>query len=140
MKKVLFPLLFLSLILCSCVMSTQNEYSGEMDAISSHSMTFGDDAHIMDIYVVTNTEVTDYETCAKEVIQHCIDNDFHTIHFSYDYNGYPSELNATIYESESDFESGEYLFKMSYIQDSNTFEYNIADHPEHFSLTIEPHG
>lgn len=140
MKKFLFTLLFISLLLCSCGISSKNEYSGEMDAISSHSMTFGDDAHIMDIYVVANAKVTDYETCAKEVIQHCIANDFHTINFSYDYNGYPSELNATVYETENDFDNGDYLFKMSYTQDSNTLEYNIADHPEHFSLTIEPHG
>lgn len=110
-----------------------------MDAISSHSMTFGDDAHILDINVIANAKITDYESCAKEVIQHCIANDFHTILFSYDYNGYPSELNATIYETETDFDNGNYLFKMSYAQDNNTLDYNIADHPEHFSLTIEPY-
>ena len=137
MKKFIFTLLLFSLLLCSCNISSPKEYSGEMDAISSHSMTFGNDAHIMDIYVIANAKVTDYEACAKEIIQHCIANDFHTIHFSYDYNGYPSELNATIYETEKDFDDGNFLFKMSYTQDSNTFEYNIADHPEHFLLTLE---
>lgn len=141
LKKKCIVVIIVAFICCSvgCLShseKTAQENCTEMDALSTHSISFGDKT-IQNISIVTNQPITDYVACAHEIIQHCIDNDFKTIRFSYDMHGYPVEVNAHVYESEKDFENGDYIFQMSYTQDSSTLEYNIVDNPEHFTLKIK---
>lgn len=137
MKKILIPLLFtLAFILCSC--QPQQSYSGEMDAVNCHSITFGDKT-IQNISVILyQSKTPNFQSCSEEIIQHCLNNDFRTIQFSYDMHGYPVELNATVYLTESDFKNGTSLFSMKYAQPTETnLVYDIKNNPEMFSLTIQ---
>ena len=36
----------------------------------------------------------------EEMLQRCIDNDFHEMKFSYDLNGYPDKIEITVYLNE----------------------------------------
>lgn len=109
-----------------------------MEVISSSSSTY-DNGLIQHLTVVLNQyNITDYETCANEIIQHYINNDFPNTQFSYDTQNYPSALYATVYLKESDISNGNFLFQFSYKQNSeNNFKYNMIDHPEMFHISIK---
>lgn len=136
-KYILLLTLSLILICCSCQPAAEKT-SNTMDAVSCHSMSFGDKT-IQNIWVILyQEEAPNFESCANEIIQHCINNDFHTIHFSTDVHGYPVEINATVYLDRDDFKNGDSLFSMSYTQPNEAnFEYDIVNNPEMFSLTIK---
>lgn len=108
-----------------------------MDVVQSRveSGTYGAIEHLS---VVTNTkEVTDFETCAEEIIERCVNNNFQSIRFSYDRTGYPVGIHAEVYLSREDMRNGEPVFTMDYMQDKeDDYQYNIKDHPEKFHLTI----
>ena len=42
-------------------------------------------------------EIENYEMCSKQILEHCILNDFKDFRFSYDVNGYPDKIVATIF-------------------------------------------
>lgn len=75
------------MILVLCLLSgcgTKQEYSREIDVVSSRGMS-ASNFYSEDITVILNrSEVVDYEECAKGIIEHCIQNDFQSIRFSYD--------------------------------------------------------
>lgn len=109
-----------------------------MEIYASQSMTFSN-FYIEDIVVVVNQkEIVNYEKCAKKIIEHCIQNDFQNIRFSYDVQGYPNELCATAYLKKDDIKQNEPVFKINYRQDfEKKYKYNIKDNPEKFNLEIE---
>ena len=136
MKKSLIVLVLITCILFGC--GNVEELSGEMDVVNSMTLSFGDDGTVEDITVILNrTQLDDYTECAEEIIQKCLDNDFKSIKFSWD-RGYPSEIKATVYLTETERKNGNYTFKMVYAHDSSDLcKYNIKDNPEKFSLVIE---
>lgn len=138
-KRIFLPLLLLcvfSAFLYSNIRSSCT-YSGEMDAVSSHSTIFNN-SYTETISVILNQQsISNYNSCAVEILQHVFKNDFRSIRFSYDKRGYPLELSATVYLTKNDFLNGKALFHMSYSQDSILDnKYNIVDNPEMYTLTI----
>lgn len=97
-----------------------------------------EDHYIQNLTIVLNQrDITDYESCAHEIIQHCMDNDFPETVFSYDTLWYPAGIRASVYEISSDVSNHNPLFQFFYTQDTiHLPEYNICDHPEMFQLTI----
>lgn len=100
-----------------------------------------DDNYVQNLTIVLNQyAITDYKSCANEIIRHCIHNDFTDTVFSYDVQGYPSEIYGTVYLKESDAADNDYLFQFSYTQaPEHNLKYNICDNPEMFQLTIRGH-
>lgn len=137
MKKKIMMLVVVTISLCIY----QKRYSREMEIYDSQSMTFSN-SYIEDIVVIVNQkEIVNYEKCAKQIIEHCIQNDFQNIRFSYDVQGYPNELCATVYLKKDDIKHNEPVFKMNYKQDfEKKYKYNIKDNPEKFNLEIEKYN
>ena len=133
-KKIIMVIVVTFISLCIY----KKRYSGEMEIYTSQSMTFSN-SYIEDIVVIVNEkEIVDYEKCAKKIIEHCIQNDFQNIRFSYDVQGYPNELCATVYLKKDDIRHDKPVFKMSYRQSlEKKYKYNIKDAPEEFTLEIE---
>lgn len=129
MKRKFVAIMMLSVcLLCAC---GKKEYTGEIDVTGSTTLSFSN-CYTEDITVrVDREEVTDYEACACEIIEHCIANDFKSTMFSYDEMGYPYEINATVYLTDDE----EAIFKMTYTADS--FDCNIKDNPEEYTLEIK---
>ena len=115
----------------------EEETGTEMDAANSR-LELTEHGVVEYLSVITySTEIEDMETCAEEIIERSIANDFKNILFSYDRNGYPIELHAKVYLTEKDMENGNPVFEMDYEQDKEDgYRYNIKDHPEKFHLTI----
>jgi len=137
MKKKLLIVAMLILFLIGCSSEKQEKYSGEseMEVVNSRNMTSSNYYSQELIVILNRSEVVDYEECAREIIKHCIQNDFHSTKFSYDVQGYPNELKATVFLSQEDRENENILFEMFYEADS--YEYNIKDNQEQFELEIK---
>lgn len=130
MKNKLIAVTLLSMtILCSC--EALEKYTGEMDVTNSRSLSYDNGYKEYITVVVDSEKIIDYEACAREIIKHCIVNDFKTIEFSYDVNGFPNELNATVYLTGKK----DPIFQMTYTADSSS--YNIKDNPREYSLKIK---
>ena len=79
MKRLGISILLLCIMLYGC----SKEYT-EMDVISSHNAT-ADNWYELDITVVVDKDAaSDKDACSKEIIQHILDNDFHSIRFSFE--------------------------------------------------------
>lgn len=50
--------------------------------------------------VVNKLFILDKDKFTEEMLERCIDNDFHEIKFSYDFNGYPNKIEITVYLNE----------------------------------------
>jgi len=93
-----------TLILLSCILISgcAEEYT-EMDIISSHSIT-ADNWYELDISVIVDeTTALDRDACSEEIVQHILDNDFHSTRFSFDLSGYPNEVSVDVFTSEKMF-------------------------------------
>lgn len=107
-----------------------------MDVVNSFSMG-GSNYKDENIKVVLNKLIiTESEDeIANDILQRVLDNSFHTIRFSFD-DGYPNELNVSVYKSEEDIKDGQMFFSFSYRQiDGEIGEYDISQ-SDHMELKI----
>lgn len=127
--------IILLLILSVCMNGCGKVYSGEMDVLGSQTISFGN-YYMEDLTVIVDVEkVDDYERCAREVIEHCLLNDFASTDFCYDECGFPNSVKATVFLSKKDVENWKPLFDMSYT--TNSYEDNIKDNPENYTLQVD---
>lgn len=137
MSKMAWVMVVLAMLLTGCGRNVE-EREMEMDVAQSRAeqMEYGTIEYLT---IVTNTdEVPDWEACAEEIIERCVNNDFRTIRFSFDESGYPVELHAEVYLTQEDMKSGNAVFLMDYVQDkANGYQYNIKDDPEKFDLQLK---
>ena len=54
--------------------------------------------------------ILDKDKFAEEMMERCLDNDFHEMKFSYDLNGYPDRIEITVYLNEIDRYYADYPF------------------------------
>ena len=59
-------------------------------------------------------EIENYEMCSKQILEHCILNDFKDFRFSYDVNGYPDKIVATIFLTQDDIKENNPIFQVTY--------------------------
>lgn len=59
--------------------------------------------------------ILDKDKFAEEMIERCIDNDFHEIKFSYDLIGYPDRIEVTVYLNEIDKQYLYQAFTVKYV-------------------------
>lgn len=126
-------------ILLSCTMlSGCTKEPIEMDALSSHNTTSANWYELNISVIADKDTVLDKDSCSSEIIQHVLDNDFHSIRFSYDLSGYPNEVNVDVFTSEKDFKKGKVAYSFDYVTDFNTdnvdIQNNIKDNPNEFEI------
>lgn len=126
-------------ILLSCIMlyGCTKEYT-EMDVVSSHNST-SNNWYKLNIDVIADKEtVSNKDTCSREVIQHILDNDFHSIRFSFDISGYPNEVTVDIFTSEKNIKKSKKAYSFEYVTEFNMedpdIQNNIKDNPEEFEI------
>lgn len=107
-------------------------------ATSSISNSFqnqeGEEVYKLELKIIYSKPIEDKTEFAQEIFELTQENDLKGILLSVDINGYPSELEVDVYESEKDIQNGvSPRLTFSYTQDEG-YTYNIKDNPEHFSL------
>lgn len=127
----------LILLSCGMICGCSKEYI-EMDILSSNNTTSGN-WYELDIDVIADKDdVSDKEACSREIIQHILDNDFHSIRFSFDIRGYPNEVTVDIFTSEKNIKKGKKAYSFEYVTEFNMedpdIQNNIKDNPEEFEI------
>lgn len=126
-----------ALLSCILLSGCTNE-SVEMDVLSSHNSTSGNWYELSINVIADKDTISDKDACSHEIIQHVLDNDFHSIRFSYDLNGYPNEIAVDVFTSEKDFQRGKTAYSFDYVTDFNTenvdMQNNIKDNPDEFKI------
>lgn len=108
-------------------------HSGIPDAVSS--MSLNNDHHLK--VVANSSRIEDKEELARKIIHMCQDNSFHSIRFSTDINGYPSELHISVYLNRKEAERGEPVFKIEFSTDDFSGEYDIKNDADKFRLYLD---
>lgn len=136
MKKIIAvsAVLVVSAVLAAYTYSLQ--FRGEMDVVNSISLNSTNyRQERLTVTINTMTVPDSKEDTANTIIHHVLDNDFHTVKFSFD-NGYFNELNVSVYKTKHDVESGDKLFSFTYEQSGGEIgEYDISQ-AEHMKLEI----
>lgn len=130
----------LILLSCGMICGCSKEYI-EMDILSSNNTTSGN-WYELDIDVIADKDdVSDKEACSREIIQHILDNDFHSTRFSFDINGYPNNVSVDVFTSEKNAQKGKKAYSFEYVTEFNTenpdVQNNIKDNPGEFEIQYE---
>ncbi len=111
----------------------QEEHSGIPDITSCVSVN---NDHYLTV-IANIDKIEDKEEFARRVICMCQKNSFRSIRFSTDINGYPSELNITVYLNRKDIEKKESVCKIEFITDDYNKDYNIKNDTDKFRLYLD---
>lgn len=132
-KKIISIVVGLTiLVICTCYL----QFSRDMDVVNSFSINSSNYSEeninvVLNKLIVTESK----EDIANSIIEKVIENDFHTIRFSYD-DGYPHKLKVSVYKSKRDLEQDDIIFSFSYGQSGGEIgKYDISQ-PEHMKLEI----
>lgn len=111
----------------------KESHSGIPDAVSSMSSN-----NWQYIKVVANSDrIDDKETFAREVVQMCRENSFHSIRFSTDINGYPTGVDITVYLNRKDLEKGESVCEIEFRTEEYMEDCDIKNDVEKFHLYLD---
>ena len=92
-----------------------------------------------DLIIIANkNRIKDKEIFAKQIIEMIRSNDFRSVMFSYDMNGYPVGVEMEVYLTENDWQQRdeEPYMRISFRQDDIMNEYNIVEDYDKFQLEI----
>ena len=123
----------MTVIICMIIGFLYLQYDRNVKVTSSMNFSSGN-YYEMEFTVVANKlYIIDQQRFAEEMIDRCIDNNFHDIKFSYDMMGYPNRLQINVYLNE--FSKSH--FTILYMTESeNGMDYNIKDNPDKFVISI----
>ena len=111
----------------------EENHTGIPDAVSSMSSN-----NWQYLKVVANSDrIEDKEAFAREVVQMCRENSFHTIRFSTDINGYPRGLTITVYLNCRGVERNEPVGEIDFCTEEYREDWDIKNHVEHFQLYLD---
>lgn len=112
------------------------QYGRDVTVCSSNLTNFSD-GNTEDITIMANKlYIFDKEKFAEHLLQRCVNNSFKEVRFSYDLNGYPNEVQISVYVNRMLWKLKKKAFEIHYISDG-LFDYNIADNPEMFRVEIK---
>lgn len=103
--------------------------AGEIDVIWSRNTTYQEGAETHMAVVLNNPDYSeDYDETAKIIVRKFLCNNFPSVLFSFDINGYPNEIAIDVYESQKDYESNSMIFTIEGSLDSNeeNYAYSIS--------------
>ena len=106
---------------------------GIPDAVSSMS---SDNWQYLKV-VANSDRIEDKEAFAREVVQMCRENSFHTIRFSTDINGYPRGLTITVYLNRRGVEKNEPVCEIDFRTEEYREDWDIKNNVEHFQLYLD---
>jgi hypothetical protein len=111
----------------------KESHSGIPDVVSSVSSDGW-----QDLKVVANSDrIEDKEAFAREVVQMCRENSFHSIMFSTDINGYPSGLSITVYLNQKGVEKNESVCEIEFRTETYREDCDIKNDVEEFQLYLD---
>lgn len=111
----------------------KESHSGIPDVVSSMSSN-----NRQYLKVVANSDrIDDKETFAREVVQMCRENSFHSIRFSTDINGYPTGVDITVYLNRKDLEKGESVCEIEFRTEEYMEDCDIKNDVEKFHLYLD---
>lgn len=91
----------MAVIICMITGFLYLQYGRDVKVTSSMNFSSGN-YYEMELTLVANKLfIIDKQRFAEEMIERCIDNNFHDIKFSYDMMGYPNRLKIKVYLNES---------------------------------------
>ena len=131
-KKLLIIVCVLTVFLTlATVIGKSNEGgdAGEIDVIWSRNTTYQEGAETHIAVVLNNPDYSeDYDETAAIIVGKFLRNDFPSVLFSFDINGYPNEIAIDVYESQKDYESNSMIFTIEGSLDSNeeNYAYSIS--------------
>lgn len=97
---------------------------GEIDVVWSRNTTYQEGSETNMAVVLNNPDYSeDYDETAKIIVRKFLSNDFPSVLFSFDINGYPNEITIEVYESQKDYESNSMLFTIEGSLNSNERNY-----------------
>lgn len=108
-------------------------HSGIPDAVSN--MSINNEYYLK--VVANSSQIEDKEALAREIIRMCQDNSFRSIYFSTDLNGYPSELNISVFLNQRGLERGEPVFEIEFSTDDFRGQYDIKNDTEQYHLYLD---
>ena len=131
-KIIAIVVVFIILAIYNCYL----QFGRDIDVVNSFSLSSSNYSE-ENINVVLNKLIVteNKDDIAENIIQHVLDNNFHTIRFSFD-NGYPHKLDVSVYKNERDLKKNHELFSFSYGQVNGEIgEYDISQ-SDHMELEI----
>lgn len=132
-KKLILSGSILLFILISGYLQCCRDVCVKGTMISSESNGYSENI----VIIANKLWIKDKQKFTEEMIQRCIDNDFHEVLFSYDVQGYPNKLYFTIYKNEFQYKHNKIEFEGVYEQiEGEIYKYNIKDSPEKFKIKI----
>ena len=102
---------------------------GEIDVVWSRNTTYQEGSETNMAVVLNNPDYSeDYDETAKIIVRKFLCNDFPSVLFSFDINGYPNEITIEVYENQKEYESNSMLFTIEGSLDSNerNYAYSIS--------------
>jgi len=88
------------LLICIILSLAYLQFGRDVRVVSS-MINSSDHYYEQKLTIVANKLfILDKDKFAEEMIERCIDNDFHEMKFSYDLNGYPDRIEITVYLNE----------------------------------------
>lgn len=124
----------MAVIICMITGFLYLQYGCDVKVTSSMNFSSGN-YYEMELTVVANKLfIIDKQRFAKDMIERCIDNDFHDIKFSYDMMGYPNRLQIKVYLNEL----SKRHFTICYrVKTGDSADYNVKKEPRMFDIYID---
>lgn len=111
----------------------KESHSGIPDVVSSISRDRS--CHLT--VVANSSGIDDKEAFAREVVQMCRQNSVRSVKFSTDMNGYPSELDITVYLNRKCVERNEPSCTIEFCTKERTEDYDINNNAAQFQLYVD---
>lgn len=126
-------IIIIVVIVCMIAGLLYLQYGRDVEVTSTMNTASGNCYELGLTVVANRIIITNREQYAKELIQRCIDNNFHEVRFSYDVMGYPNRLRIRVYMNKLCKQS----FLISYrVKTESSLDYNIKDNPDKFEIVI----
>lgn len=127
-------IIIIVVIVCMIAGLLYLQYGRDVEVTSTMNTASGN-CYGLDLTVVANRiMILDREQYAKELIQRCIDNNFHEVRFSYDVMGYPNRLRIRVYLNKLCEQS----FLICYgVKTESSLDDNINDNPDKYEVIID---
>lgn len=126
-KQILIIVCVLALLLTFATVigrSNAGGDEGKIDVVWSRNTTYQEGSETNMAVVLNNPDYSeDYDETAKIIVRKFLRNDFPSVLFSFDINGYPNEIAIEVYESQKDYENNSMLFTIEGSLNSNERNY-----------------
>lgn len=103
MKKITYTIIAISCLFFFLMFHSFTKYSSTLTILHSSIKQFND-GYIQDLDILYPYAYTkDSQTIAYDIIEHCQNNSFPNLQFSYDQLGFPSQFHISVYLNQKAF-------------------------------------